>query len=120
MMAALSVSTDEGRTFPKRASFHDPGGVHLPALTNGAAILPSSSHAAFLYRGASGPLFRTVDLGRHWTVVRGTAPFQRLFWLDFATTRVGAAVFTTRSHPNQASFWRTTDRGATWHSVPIR
>lgn len=120
MMAGLSVSTNGGRTFPRFRSFHDPGGVRLPALTNGAAIFPRSAHSAVLYRGASGPLFRTADLGRRWTLVRRTARFEELFWLDFATSRVGAALFTTRSHPNRASLWRTTDGGATWHSVPIR
>jgi hypothetical protein len=54
MMAGLSVSTNGGRTFPAVRSFHDPGGVRLPALTNGAGIFPSSMRAAVLYRGASG------------------------------------------------------------------
>jgi hypothetical protein len=120
MMAGLSVSTNDGRTFPAFRSFHDPGGVRVPALTNGAAISPSSARAAVLYRGASGPLFRTADLGRSWTLVRRTARFEELFWLHFASSRVGAALFTTRSHPNRASLWRTTDAGRTWRSVPIR
>jgi len=120
MMAGLSVSTNGGRTFPAFRSFHDPGGVHLPALTNGAGIYPSSTHAAVLYRGASGPLFRTADLGRRWTLVRRTGRFEQLFWLNFATSRVGAGIFATRSHVNQASFWRTTDGGASWHPMPIR
>ena len=89
-------------------------------LTNGAGIYPSSAHAAVLYRGASGPLFRTADLGRRWTLVRRTGRFEQLFWLNFATSRVGAGLFVTRAHPEQAAFWRTTDGGATWHSVPIR
>jgi len=120
MMAGLSVSTNDGRTFPAFRSFHDPGGVRLPALTNGAAISPSSARAAVLYRGASGPLFRTVDLGRRWILVRRTARFEELFWLHFASSRVGAALFTTRSQPNRASLWRTTDAGRTWSPVPIR
>jgi photosystem II stability/assembly factor-like uncharacterized protein len=120
MMAGLSLSTNGGRTFPRYRSFHDPGGIRLPAMTNGAAIFPTSAHAAVLYEGASGPLFRTRDLGRHWTHVRQTARIEQVFWLGFATRRVGAALFTTRSHPNRASFLRTTDGGATWHSVPIR
>jgi photosystem II stability/assembly factor-like uncharacterized protein len=120
MMAALSVSTNGGRTFPAFRSFHDPGGIRLPALTNGAGIYPSSAHAAVLYRGASGPLFRTTNLGRRWTLVRRTGRFEQLLWLNFATSQVGAGLFATRSHGNQASFWRTTDGGATWHSVPIR
>jgi photosystem II stability/assembly factor-like uncharacterized protein len=109
-----------GRTFPRYRSFHDPGGTSLPTLTNGAAIFPSSPRDAVVYRGAQGPLFRTADMGRHWVSVRGTGRFEQLFWLHFATSRVGAALFTTKSHPNQASLWRTTDRGATWHSMPIR
>jgi photosystem II stability/assembly factor-like uncharacterized protein len=119
MMAGLSVSTNGGRTFPAVRSFHDPGGVRLPALTNGAGIFPSSTRAAVLYRGASGPLFRTTDLGRRWTLVRRTGRFEQLYWLNFATSRVGAGLFATRSHANRASFWRTTDGGTTWHSVPI-
>jgi photosystem II stability/assembly factor-like uncharacterized protein len=120
MMASLSLSTNGGRTFPRFRSFHDPGGIHLPALTNGAAIFPGSARAAVLYPGASGPLFRTTDRGRRWSRVPHTARIGQVFWLNFATSRVGAAVFTVRSHPEQASFWRTTDGGATWHSMPIR
>jgi photosystem II stability/assembly factor-like uncharacterized protein len=120
MMAGLSRSTDGGRTYPGLRSFHDPGGVRLPGLTNGAGIFPSSTRAAVLYAGASGPLLRTVDLGRRWARVRRTGRFEQLYWLSFATSRVGAALFTTRSHPNDASFWRTTDGGATWVSIPIR
>jgi hypothetical protein len=59
-------------------------------------------------------------MGRHWVSVRGTGRFEQLFWLRFATGRVGAALFTTKSHSNQASLWRTTDGGATWHSMAIR
>jgi hypothetical protein len=120
MMAGLSLSTNGGRTFPARRSFHDPGGVRLPSMTNGAAIFPSSAHAAVLYLGARGPLLRTADRGRRWAYVRHSARVEQVFWLGFASSRVGAALFTTRSHQNQASFWRTTDGGATWHSVPIR
>ena len=120
MMAGVSVSTNGGRTYPTLRSFHDPGGVRLPSLTNGAGIFPTSAHAAVLYPGASGPLLRTADLGRKWALVRRTARFEQLFWLNFTMSRVGAALFTTRSHPNHASFWRTTDGGATWHSLPVR
>ena len=119
MMAALSVSTNGGRTFPRYPSFHDPGGIRLPALTNGAGVFPASARTAVLYRGVQGPLFRTTDLGRHWARVRGTARFGHLFWLDFASSRVGAAVAATRSHPRSPSLWRTTDGGKTWHSLPV-
>ena len=120
MMAGLSLSTNGGRTFPRYRSLHDPGGTRLPALTNGGGIFPSSPRAAVLYRGASGPLFRTTDMGRRWISVPRTGRLEQLMWLGFATSRVGVGLFTTKSHPNQASLWRTTDRGATWHSVPIR
>ena len=120
MMAGLSLSTNGGRTFPRDSSFHDPGGLRLPLLTNGAAIVPRSTHAAVLYQGAQGPLYRTTDLGRRWTRVRHTARFGQALWLGFATSKVGAALFTTRSHENEASLWRTTDGGATWHLMPIR
>jgi hypothetical protein len=120
MMAGLGLSTNGGRTFPTVRSFRDPGGIRFPALTNGAELFPISVSAAVLFRGASGPLFRTTDMGRRWARVRGTVRFEQLFRLRFVTSRVGAALFTTRSHPNQASLWRTTDGGATWHSMPIR
>src|SRR5262249_5902112 len=120
MMAGLSLSTNGGRTFPRFRSFHDPGGVRLPLLTNGAQIFPSSAHAAVLYQGAQGPLLRTTDLGKRWTDVRNTARIGQVLWLEFATSRVGVALFATRSHPEQASLWRTTNGGATWNSVPIR
>jgi len=120
MMAGLSLSTNGGRTFPLLRSFHDPGGSHLPGLTNGAAIFPSSKRDAILYGGAQGPLVRTTDLGRRWAGVPQSARVGQVFWLHFATSRVGAALFSTRSHPNQARFWRTTDGGLTWHSMAIR
>jgi len=120
MMAGLSLSTNGGRTFPRFRSFHDPGGIGLPALTNGAGIYPISARAAVLYPGAQGPLFRTGDTGKRWIRVPHTARIEEALWLGFGTSRVGAALFTTRSRPDQASFWRTTDGGATWHSVPIR
>jgi photosystem II stability/assembly factor-like uncharacterized protein len=120
MMAGLGLATNGGRTFPAVRSFREAGGVRFPALTNGAELFPSSAHAAVLYRGASGPLFRTTNMGKSWARVRDTARFEQLYWLDFATSRVGAALCTTRSHQNRASLWRTTDGGATWHSVPVR
>lgn len=120
MMAGLYLSRNGGRTFPRYRSFHDPGGIHQPALTNGAAIFPVSARTAVLYRGAQGPLYRTSDLGRRWAPVRHTARIGQVLWLGFGTSRVGAALFTTRSHPERASFWRTSDGGATWHSMPIR
>jgi hypothetical protein len=109
--SVLSLSKNEGRTFR-------PFGV---TLKSGAAIFPSSPHAAVLYRGGSGgSLLRTADLGRHWAVEGGLDRFWEVFWLHFATSKAGAALVTTFSHPNRASFWRTTDGGATWHPVPIR
>jgi photosystem II stability/assembly factor-like uncharacterized protein len=120
MMAGLSLSRDGGRTFPRFRSFHDPGGVRLPLLTNGAGIFPAFARVAVLYQGAQGPLLRTTDTGSHWTRIPQTGRIQQVFWLDFATSRVGAALFTTRSQPDRASLWRTTDGGATWRPVPLR
>ena len=109
--SALSVSKDGGRTF---SAFS-----HL-ALSGSAGIFPSSADAAVLWRGGPGSLFRTRKLGRRWVPTRGTEQFEELFWLNFATRRVGAALYTRLSHPNRARLSRTTDGGATWHSVPIR
>jgi photosystem II stability/assembly factor-like uncharacterized protein len=120
MMAGLSLSTNGGRTFPRSRAFHDPGGTHLPPLTNGAQVFPVSPRTAVLYAGAEGPLFRTIDTGRRWARVRGTARFGQVYWLSFASNRCGEALVTMRSHPERASLWRTTDGGATWHSTPMR
>ena len=120
MMAGLLLSTDGGRTFPMTRSFHDPGGIRLPTLTNSSQIYPASARTAVLYEGAAGPLFRTTDLGRRWTRLPRTTGVRDIFWLRFATSRIGTAVFTTRSHPDRASLWRTTDAGATWRTVPVR
>lgn len=120
MMAGLSLSTNGGRTFPRFGSFHHPGGVGLPSLTNGAGVFPISGRAAVLYEGAQGPLFRTEDTGRRWSRVRRTARIAQVLWLGFTTSRAGAAVVTTRSHATRPELWRTTDGGETWHSVPIR
>lgn len=113
--AGLSVSTDGGRTFSALRAF----GKRLPALAAGAGIFPVSEHIAVLYRGTTGPLLRTTDTGRRWRPTRGTDLIEG-GWLHFATSRVGVALFTTADHPNRASLRRTTDGGATWHSVPIR
>jgi hypothetical protein len=120
MMAGVTLSTNGGRTFPRYRSFHDPGGTSLPTMTNGAGIFPSSMRAAVVYPGASGPLYRTTDMGRHWISASGTGRLRQLMWAGFATSRVGVGLFTTKPHPYQASLWRTTDGGATWHSAPIR
>lgn len=119
MMGGVWLSTNGGRSFPAPRSSHDPGGLPLPQLMNGAEIFPSSPSSAVLYNGVKGPLFRTTDTGARWTPLRQTAHINQLLWLRFATSRIGAAVFSTRSHPNRARLWRTTDGGATWHAVPL-
>jgi photosystem II stability/assembly factor-like uncharacterized protein len=120
MAAGLTLSTDGGVSFPLRRSFHDPGGTRLPFLTNGADIVTPSATAAVLYQGAAGPLYRTTDTGRHWIRVSGTADLQEVFLLAFSSSRDGALIATTRSHPVRASLWRTTDGGASWHVLPVR
>jgi photosystem II stability/assembly factor-like uncharacterized protein len=113
MMAGLWRSTDGGRTFPGARSFHDPGGVGLPLMTNGARIAPFSPRGAILDGGAEGRLYRTTDRGERWQRVRqpwkGTAEIE---WLGFATQRVGYAL-------TPEELWRTTDSGASWHAVPL-
>jgi photosystem II stability/assembly factor-like uncharacterized protein len=117
MMAGLNLSKNGGLSFP---SFHDPGGVHQPGLTNGAEIAATSPRGAVLYQGASGPLLRTSDGGVHWTVLKRTADLRDVFWLHFASKRDGMVLAETRSHPSRTSLLRTTDGGATWLSMPIR
>ncbi len=112
MMAGLSLSTDDGRTFPAVRSFHDPGGLSLPPLTNGARIAPFSPRAAILDGGAQSPLLRTTNRGRNWTPVQPTK-LDELLWLGSATHRVGYALTSNK-------LWRTSDAGASWHVVPIR
>lgn len=118
MMAMLSLSTNGGRSFAIR-SFHDPGGTHQPALTNGGEIAPASPRMAVLYGGGNGALHRTTDSGRHWTRVAGTGGLEEVFTLGFSTSRDGIMLATTRSH-SRAQLWRTTDGGASWHVVPLR
>ena len=117
MMAELALSTNGGRSFPLIRSAHDPGGLRQPGLVNSARIAAASARVAVLSRGAGGALLRTTDVGRHWRSVPGTARFQDVFWLDFTTSRVGAALVQTGAR--QTQLWRTTDGGAIWHSVPI-
>lgn len=117
MMAGLSLSTNGGRTFSIR-SFHDPGGLRKPSLTNAAQIAPASARVAVLSGGGGGgALLRTTDSGRHWSSVPRTAGIQQVFWLGFTTARVGAAVVQARG--NGYSLWLTTDAGASWHAVPV-
>lgn len=115
-MAGLSLSTNGGRSFGIR-SFHDPGGVRQPALTNGAQIAAASPSIAVLSRGAGGAFLRTTDAGRHWRAVPRTARIRQVFWLAFTNRRVGAAVVQLR---NRTVLWHTTDGGITWHFVPVR
>lgn len=116
-MGELLLSRNGGRSFPTVASAHDPGGLRQPGLVNSARLAAASARVAVLSRGADGALLRTTDEGRHWSSVPRTALIQEVFWLGFATSRVGAAVVQTRTG---AQLWRTTDAGASWHSVPIR
>jgi hypothetical protein len=115
-MGELALSTNDGRSFPKIRSAHDPGGLRQPGLVNSAQIAPASAHIAVLDRGAGGALLRTTDTGRRWATVPRTARIQQLFWFAFTTRRVGDALVQTR---NQTQLWRTMDSGATWHPVAI-
>jgi photosystem II stability/assembly factor-like uncharacterized protein len=117
MMASLGLSTNGGRSFSTR-SFHDPGGVRRPSLTNAARIAAASARVAVLSGGGGGALLRTTDSGRHWSPVPRTARTEEVLWLAFVTRRVGAAVVQTG--PRTEQLWRTTDGGTTWRSVPIR
>ena len=117
-MGELLLSTNGGRSFPTIRSAHDPGGVRQPGVINSARIAAASARVAVLSRGAEGALLRTTDAGRHWVPVPGTARIEEVFWLGFSTERVGAAVVQTGAR--QTQLWRTTDAGATWHSVRIR
>jgi photosystem II stability/assembly factor-like uncharacterized protein len=116
MMASLSLSTDDGRSFAIR-SFHDPGGVGLPSLTNAASIAAPSARVAVLTRGAGGAFLRTTDAGRQWSLVPNTGRITGVPWMAFATHNIALAVVELR---NRAALWRTTDSGATWHSIQIR
>jgi photosystem II stability/assembly factor-like uncharacterized protein len=120
MMAELSLSRNGGGSFPSILSVHDPGGLRQPSLTNGAEISPFTPRTAVLYGGGEGPLLRTTDQGRRWQRVHQPARIYQLDWLGAATRRFGLAVVQTRSSPDSGELWRTTDGGATWHSVPVR
>jgi photosystem II stability/assembly factor-like uncharacterized protein len=117
MKAELALSTNGGRSFPAIRSVHDPGGLRQPALVNSAQIAAASASVAVLTRGAGGAFLRTTDAGRHWSAVPRTARIKGVLWLAFTTRRVGAAVVQLR---NRTVLWRTTDAGATWHSLSIR
>ncbi|HEU5245270.1 MAG TPA: hypothetical protein VFU33_12795 [Gaiellaceae bacterium] len=116
-MGELALSTNGGRSFPAIRSVHDPGGLRQPGLVNSARIAAASARVAVLSRGAGGALLRTTDAGRHWRSVPGTARIEEVFWLGFTTSRIGSAL--VQLGPRQTQLWRTSDGGATWHSVPI-
>ncbi len=116
MMAWLALSKNGGRSFPAIRSYHDPRGLRQPSLTNGGRIAAASARVAVLTRGAGGAFLRTADEGRHWSAVPRTARIRGVFWLAFTTHRVGSAVVQLR---NRTEFWRTSDAGANWRSIPI-
>jgi len=116
MMGMLALSTNGGRSFPVIRSAHDPGGLRQPGLVNSARIAAATPRVAVLTRGAGGALLRTTDRGRHWRSVPGTAQIRQVFWLGFATSRIGAAIVQV---PHRTQLWRTTDSGASWHSTPV-
>jgi photosystem II stability/assembly factor-like uncharacterized protein len=120
MMARLTLSRNGGRSFPSVLSVHDPGGIRQPSLTNGAALSPFTSRVAVLYGGGEGPLLRTTDQGKHWRQVSQPGRIYQLDWLRAVTRGFGLALVQTRSSPDMPELWRTTDGGASWHSVPIR
>jgi photosystem II stability/assembly factor-like uncharacterized protein len=112
MMAALALSTNNGRSFALR-SFHEQGGHWLPSLTNAGEIAPFGPRTAVLYRGGPGPFLRTTDAGKHWKDVRVPGKIDQLVWLETTTRRVGWALVSSK-------LWRTTDAGTSWHVVPVR
>ncbi len=115
-MSSLSLSRNGGRSFAIR-SYHDPNGLHEPALVNSARIAAASARVAVLTRGGGGAFLRTTDTGRHWSQVARTARIRSVYWLAFTTRTVWDAIVELRS---RTELWRTTDAGATWHSVPLR
>ncbi len=111
MMAGLSLSTDDGRSFSVQ-SFHEPGGESRPSLTNAGEVAPFTPRIAVL-DGGSGPVLRTTDEGRHWKPVHQPGRIDQLRWLDATTRRVGWALVASK-------LWRTTDAGASWRAVTVR
>ncbi|HLX33198.1 MAG TPA: hypothetical protein VKR79_10595 [Gaiellaceae bacterium] len=118
MMAGLFVSTNGGRSFGP-ASFHDPGGTHLPAVTNGAEIFPLAPRTAILSGGGDGPLLRTTDAGKSWTVLHPPFRIAGLDGVEFTAPRFGLALVQTSQSAASTELWRTTDGGATWRAIPL-
>jgi photosystem II stability/assembly factor-like uncharacterized protein len=119
MMAGLWLSTDGGRSFPVARSFHDPGGVGSPRMTNGAEIFPITTSTAILSGGAQGVLYRTSDTGAHWTRLDTTPSFGDIWWLKVARNGAGSALASTQARPGRTSLWRTLTGGKTWESIRI-
>lgn len=91
--------------------------VRTPGESNGASVAPFSARAAVLDVGGIRSLYRTTNGGGRWTEVRSTPQNGTFLWLRSTTNRRGFAVIETWK-PAQG-VWRTTDGGATWHSMPI-
>lgn len=119
MMAGLWLSTDGGRSFPAVRSFHDPGGVGYPPMTNGAAIFPITASRAILSGGAQGVLYRTSDRGGHWTRLNETPRFGDIWWLKVARNGAGSALAATQRPNARTLLWRTANGGKAWKSIPI-
>lgn len=102
-------STNDGRSFRL---------IKGPGQTNAAEVAPFSARGAVLDVGGISSLYRTTDRGAHWTPLHSTPVEGTILWLRSMTNRLGFAVIETWSPTWH--LWRTTNAGATWHSMPIR
>jgi hypothetical protein len=127
-------STDQGRTWtaispsddanslpgPVPPDENDLGGEYSNQYATVTTIGPAKTDPNTIYAGTdTGKLWKTTDLGAHWTQMQGLP--QR--WVNFVTVdptnanHVFAAFSGYREGDDSANVYETTDGGATWKNI---
>lgn len=92
----------------------------VPFFTQRMTFVDGSTGWAF---GPDMELYRTVDAGSSWQVVKGFAPEQNVLGLSFVDIKTGFVLtsrFAADGNSGYSTMWKTTDGGQTWSVMSTR